>query len=40
MSENTFSFCICRPLCPILRNIITTQEQETGEMRRLLAGME
>ncbi len=40
MSENALGFCICRPLRPILQNIITTQVQEIGEMRRLLAGME
>jgi len=40
MSENALSFCICQPLRPILQSIITTQEQEIGEMRRLLAGME
>lgn len=36
MSENALSFCICQPLRPILRNIITTQKQEIGEMRRLI----
>ncbi len=40
MSENALGFCICQPLRPILRNIISTQEQEIGEMRHLLAGME
>ncbi len=40
MSENALGFCICQPLRPILRNIISTQEQEVGEMQRLLAGME
>lgn len=40
MSENALDFCICQPLRSILRNIITTQEQEIGEMRQLLAGME
>ena len=40
MSENALNFCICQPLRPILRNIIATQEQEIGEMRQLLAGME
>ncbi len=40
MSENALGFCICQPLSPILRNIISTQEQEIGEMRHLLAGME
>jgi len=38
MSENALSFCICQPLHPILRNIITTQEQEICEMQQLLAG--
>ncbi len=40
MSENALRFRLCKPLRPILQNIITTQEQEIGEMRRLLAGME
>lgn len=39
MSENALRFCICQPLRPILQNIIAVQEQEIGEMRRLLAGM-
>jgi len=40
MSENALCFCICQPLRPILQNIIAVQEQEIGEMRRLLAGEE
>lgn len=40
MSENALSFCICCPLRPILRNIITTQEQEIGEIQQLLTEME
>ena len=40
MSENALNFCICQSLHPILRNIITTQQQEIREMRQLLAGME
>lgn len=40
MAENALNFCICRPLCPILQNIITTQKREIGEMRQLLTGME
>ena len=40
MSENALHFCICQSLRPILRNIITTQEQEIGEMEQLLMGME
>lgn len=37
MSENALRFRLCGPLRPILRNIITTQEREIGEMRRLLS---
>ena len=40
MSENALNFCICQSLRPILRNIITTQEQEISGMQQLLAGME
>ncbi len=40
MSENALDFCICRPLRPLLRGIIETQEREIVEMRRLLAGMD
>lgn len=40
MSENALRFCICQPLRPVLQSIIATQEQEIGEMRRLLAEME
>ncbi len=40
MSENALGFCICQPLRPILRNIITTQEREIGEMKQLLMGIE
>ena len=40
MSENALSFCICQSLRPILQNIITTQEQEIGEMEQLLMRME
>lgn len=40
MSENALNFCICQPLRPILRDIITTQKQEIGEMQQLLMGME
>lgn len=39
MSENALDFCICRPLRPLLRGIIETQEREIIEMRRLLAEM-
>jgi len=40
MSQNALDFCICRPLRPLLRGIIETQEREIAEMRRLLAEME
>jgi len=40
MSENALSFYICQPLRPILQNIVAVQEQEIGEMQRLLAGMD
>jgi len=40
MSENALDFCICRPLRPLLRGIIETQEREIVQMRRLLAGMD
>lgn len=39
MCENALHYCICQPLRPILRNIITTQQREIGEMERLLMGM-
>lgn len=40
MSENALCHCICRPLRPILENIIAVQKRETGEMRGILAEME